>query len=58
VWVSDFRYTNARAVWQPWSSTVAQVEHHCQRDPLRPVHLLHETLPCSRLVGVSAPQRG
>jgi hypothetical protein len=57
VWVSDFRYTNARAVWQPWSSTVAQVVHHCQRTPRQPVHVLRISLPCSRLVGVSAPRQ-
>ncbi len=55
LWVSDFRYANWRAIWPPWSLTVARVERSCRREPMLPVHVLHETLPCSRLVGVGVP---
>jgi hypothetical protein len=54
VWVSDFRYANTRAIWQPWSVTVARVQRHCLAHPQRPVHVLHVVLPCSRFVGISA----
>jgi hypothetical protein len=56
LWVSDFRYANARSTWQPWSQSVARVERSCQQAPQRPVHVLHEILPCSRLIGVGRPQ--
>ena len=56
-WVSDFRYANERAIWSPWSQTVARVERSCRQDPMRPVRVLHETtLRCSQLVGFSAPR--
>jgi hypothetical protein len=55
LWVSDFRYANARATAPPWSHTVDRVERSCQQNPRRPVYVLHETLSCARLVGVSGP---
>jgi hypothetical protein len=57
LWVSDFRYPDTRGISRPWSRTVTRVEDRCRQDPLRPVYVLRETLPCSRLVGVSAPRR-
>jgi hypothetical protein len=55
LWVNDFRYANARATSPSWSHTVARVERSCQQNPQRPVYVLHETLSCDRLVGVSGP---
>jgi hypothetical protein len=55
VWVSDFRYANTRESAPSWANTVARVERSCQQDPHRPVSVLNETLPCTRLAGVSGP---
>jgi len=55
MWVSDFRYANTRESAPSWANTVARVERSCQEDPHRPVSVLNETLPCTRLVGVSGP---
>ena len=52
LWVNDYRYANTRASSPSWSFTVDRVERSCQQHPWRPVYVLHEILPCARLVGV------
>jgi hypothetical protein len=55
LWVNDFRYANSRATSPSWSQTVARVERRCLQAPRARVYVLHETVPCARLVGVTGP---
>ena len=54
-WGNDFRYADTRASSPSWSYTVVRVERSCRQDPRRLIYVLHVTLSCSQLIGVSGP---